>query len=265
MIKKNKLVFILAILMVVVSNHDVKSQTYFKADFTSSNMWVDMLGIWATYGINKSIDKGFVVDNYLTMNAWPVDVDNAANRTYITSSSNNINSLWGFSFPDILNGLGTGFKLGYKHEVGSFIKNWALYGSLHATYNYFLVDMSTNGNSFTEYGNSIIRCSPGIGGNITFGKDTSPVSVLIDINLRYDIPVFYKGELGDGAGCLKSGLSPRISMIVGGPHLKKKGMNVGVFYEFMSYNLFKPSDYFTEPYSIKGSTFGINFTMFPWK
>lgn len=261
---KNKIAFILVILLVF--SHEVKSQTYFKADFTSGNTWVDMLGILATYGINKSIGKGFVVDNYLIMNSWIVDIDNDVNRTYIiTSSSNNINSLWDFSFPDILNGLGTGFKLGYKHEIGSFIKNWAIYGSLHATYNYFLVNISTNGNLLTEYGNSIIRCSPGIGGNVTFGKDTSPVSVLIDINLRYDVPVFYKGEFGDGVGCLRSGLSPRISMIVGGPRLKKLGMNVGVFYEFMSYNLFKPSDYFTETDSIKGGTFGINFTMFPWK
>lgn len=261
---KNKLAIGLTILLVIGSSYNVKGQTYFKADLTSGNTWVDMIGIWATYGVNKAVNKGFVMDNYLTMNGWSVNVNNPTNRTYIKSSSDNMNSLWNFKLPDILNGLGTGFKLGYKHEVGMFIKNWALYGSLHATYNYFSLDVSTDGNLFEQYGNSLIRCSPGVGGNVTFGKDTSPISVMLDINLRYDFPVFYKGKLGDGISCLKSGLSPRISMIIGGPHLKKKGMNVGVFYEFMSYNLFKESDYFTGSDSSKGYTFGINFTMFPW-
>lgn len=255
---------VLAVLMVLSTSMNAKAETYFKADFTSGNLWVDMIGIWATYGINKS-KGGIIVDNYLTVNGWSMNSNNNATRTYITSSSKNLNSLYDFKFPDILNGLGTGIKWGYKNESGTFIKNWAVYGSIHTTYNHFYVDMSSEGNSFTEYGNSLMRLSPGAGANITFGKDTSPVSVMLDFNLKYDIPIIYAGEFGDGPGCLNSGFSPRISMIVGGPHLKKKGMNVGVFCEFMSYKLFKESDYFIEPYKAEGFTFGINFTMFPWK
>lgn len=260
-----KIISILTILMISMSSSTVKSETYFKADFTSSNLYIDMLGIWATYGINKSIEN-FVIDNYLTMSGLSVDVDPYVNKIMITNNSDNIlGPMFGFKFPNILNGLGTGIKWGYQKHYFSFLKSWALYGSVHATYNYYILDVNKIGEGTEKYGNSVMRVSPGIGANITIGKPTSPVSVLLDVNLRYDIPVLYQGDFGSGAGCLKSGLSPRITMIIGGPHLKKKGMNVGIFYEWMNYNLFKPSDYFVEPYKVKGYTFGINFTMFPWK
>lgn len=262
---KNKLSAVLAALMMLTSSLAAKSETYFKADFTSGNAFVDLLGIMATYGVNKGVDKGIVMDNYLTFNSWSVDVDNPSTGMYIHSSSHNIDCITSVKFPDLLNGLGTGFKVGYKQEVGSFIKNWAMYGSIHATYNYILMDVRTPGSHLQEYDNSLLRCSPGIGANVTFGKDTSPVSVMLDVNLRYDIPVYYKGDFGSGAGCINSGLSPRVSVIVGGPHLKKLGMNIGVFVEGLSYNLFKKSEFFTEMANCEGVTFGINFTMFPWK
>lgn len=260
-----KIICILTILVISMSSLTVKSEPYFKGELTSGNLYLDMLGIWATYGINKS--KGsFVFDNYLTMSTLSVDIDSYTNETLITNNPDNfLKPMYSFKFPELLNGLGTGIKWGFQKHYFSFFKSWALYGSIHTTYNYYILDVNKNGEGMEKYGNSIMRLSPGIGANITIGKPTSPISILLDINLRYDIPVLYKGEFGSGAGCLKSGLSPRISMIIGGPHLKKKGMNVGIFYEWMNYNLFKPSDYFIEPYKVKGYTFGINFTMFPWK
>ena len=57
----NKLAIGLTILLVIGSSYNVKAQTYFKADLTSGNMWVDMIGIWATYGVNKAVNKGFVI------------------------------------------------------------------------------------------------------------------------------------------------------------------------------------------------------------
>ena len=260
-----KIISILTILVISMSSMSVKAETYFKGEMTSGNVYIDVLGIWTTYWINKS-KENFVFDNYLTMSALSVDVDSHSNRMIIANSSDNfLKPLYSFKFPEFLNGLGTGVKWGYQKHYFSFLKSWAIYGSLHATYNYYILDVNKIGEGTEKYGNSVMRVSPGIGANITIGKPTSPMSVLLDVNLRYDIPILYKGDLGSGAGCLKSGLSPRITMIIGGPHLKKKGMNVGLFYEWMNYNLFKPSEYFVEPYKVKGSTFGINFTMYPWK
>lgn len=245
-----------------LSVSEAKSQTYFKADISSGNVAIDLAAIWASYAINKP-KESFVVDNYLTITAFPANVHDDNKKIYITSNSNNLNP-FSFKFPAILNGLGTGIKWGYRKQYFSFFKSWALYGSLHGTYNYFTLDMSENGETFESYGNSVIRISPGIGGNLELGKPISSVRVILDVNLRYDLPVFYSGRFGKNAGCMGSGLSPRISLTVGGPLLKRLGMNVGIFYEFMTYNWFKPSDYFIEPYNMKGNTFGINFTMFPW-
>lgn len=251
---------VIGALIVSLSVSEVNSQTYFKADITSGNLWIDAAAIGASYLINKS-KKQFVVDNYLTLNAFPTDVDN--NHKITSTSDNIINPIGSFKFPEFLNGLGTGMKIGYKKEYEYFISHLVLYGSLHFTYNYFTLDMAGNGIPFKSYENSTIRVSPGIGGNITLGRQG--FSVILDLNLRYDLPVFYKGTFGEGAGCLNSGFSPRMSASVGGPVFKNLGMNIGVFYEFMTYNWFKPSEYFVEPYTSKCNTFGINFTMYPWE
>lgn len=251
-------------MMALSTSLTTKAETYFKADVTSSNLYLDLLGGWATYGINKA-KGGIVCDNYLTLDALSISSDNAVTGTHISSSSKNLESPYSFKVPNLFNGLGMGVKWGYKKELGTFAKDFAVYGSLHARYNYYIVEMATSSSHFEDYGNSVLKLSPGAGANVTFGKDTSPVSVMLDFNLKYDIPVLYHGEFGDGAGCLNSGLTPRISLIVGGPHLKKLGMNVGIFYEWSSYDLFKSSEYFVGSYSAKTSCFGINFTMFPWK
>lgn len=259
-----KLISILTILLISLSSPAGNPGTYFNGEFTSGNLWIDMLGIWATNEINKP-KKNFFFNNYLTMSTLSVDIESYSNKTLVTNSSDNFLSCsYSYKFPELLNGLGTGIKWGYKKEYHSFLTSWALYGSLHATYNYYLLDVNKIGEGTEKSGNSVMRVSPGIGANLTVGK-LGPQRVTLDINLRYDIPVLYKGDFGNGTSCLKSGLSPRISMGVWGPHLKKLGMNIGMFYEWMNYNLFKQSDYFIEPYKVKGNTFGINFTMYAWE
>lgn len=260
-----KIISILTILVVSMSSMTVKSETYFKGEMTSGNLWVDFLSVWATYWINKS--KGsFVYDNYLTISALSVDIDSYSNGTIITNSSDNIiKPLYTFKFPDIFNGLGTGINWGYKKTYESYLESWAIYGLVNATYNYYILDMNKIGAGTEKSGNSVIRVSPGIGANISISKPFSKFNVVFDVKLKYDIPILYHGDFGSGSGCLKSGLSPRISMLLAGPHFRKKGMKIGIFYEWMNYNLFKPSEYFIEPYKVRGYTFGINFTMYPWK
>jgi len=260
-----KIICFLTIIVVSLSPMTVKSETFFKGEITSGNFYVDMLGIWATYGINKAHGTGgFLYDNYLTMSSLSVDV--GSNNYSVSTSSDSFNkSLFGFKFQELLNGLGTGIKLGYSNHYEFFVKQWGLYGSIGTTYNYYVLDVNRVGTSAQTFDNSVLKVSPGVGAQIDFGKVTSPVSVRLDVNLRYDIPILYSGDMGSGASCLNSGLSPRISLTVGGATLMKKGMNIGVFYEWMTYDLFKPSEYFIEPYQVSGSTCGINFTMYPWK
>lgn len=273
----NKVKFVLVgILISCLSIPSTNAQQYFKVDITSGNLLTGFAGLGAAYLINNSRD-GFVVDNYVTWNLFPASrlradavMNTNHNKPYDISTSTPDFFAPYYKFPEILNGLGTGVKWGYGKEFNSFINEVAVYGSLHLTYNYFdltMVEFEDNKivNS-GDYGNSIIRATPGVGALVMLGNPEGNVSFKLDVNIRYDVPVFYKGEFGSGAGCLKSGFSPRISLTAVGPWFIKKhlGMNIGIFYEFMTYKWFKTSEYFGEPF-MKGGTFGLNFTMFPEK
>lgn len=273
----NKVKFVLVgILISCLSIPNANAQQYFKVDITSGNLLTGFAGLGAAHLINNARD-GFVVDNYVTWNLYPASrlqadavMNTNHNKPYDISTSNPDFFATYYKFPEILNGLGTGVKWGYGKEFNSFINEIAVYGSLHLTYNYFdltMVEFEDNKivNS-GDYGNSIIRATPGVGALVMLGNPEGNVSFKLDVNIRYDVPVLYKGEFGSGAGCLKSGFSPRISLTAVGPWFIKKhlGMNIGIFYEFMTYQWFKTSEYFGEPF-MKGGTFGINFTMFPSK
>jgi len=273
----NKVKFVLVgILISCLSIPNTNAQQYFKVDITSGNLFTGFAGLGAAYLINNAKD-GFVVDNYVTWNLFPASrlradavMNTNHNKPYDISTSNPDFLAPYYKFPEILNGLGTGVKWGYGKEFNSFINEVAVYGSLHLTYNYFdLTMVEFDDNKIVnsgDYGNSIIRATPGIGALVMLGNPEGNVSFKLDANIRYDVPVFYKGEFGSGAGCLKSGFSPRISLTAVGPWFIKKhlGMNIGIFYEFMTYKWFKTSEYFGEPF-MKGGTFGLNFTMFPEK
>lgn len=264
---KCKFLFILLAVSILslIKPIGIKAESYFRADFASSNLWVDFVGIWATYGINKSSAERLVVDNYLTMSIVSANVESNPGGVYINSSSKTLSSLYGFKLPQLLNGLNIGAKWGYQEEYESFIRNWGVYGSIHAGYDYFILEMRIPGQTLTEYDNSMIRLSPGIGTFVRFGKISSRVTVELNLGFKYDIPIYYNGEFGSSASCLKSGISPRITLTVAGKALKEKGMNVGVFYEWSIYKLFKSSEYFVEPYSSQTAKIGINFTMYPFK
>lgn len=255
---------IVGVVSVFISAPNAKSQTYFKVDVSSGSVFLDQALMWGSYAINKS-QNDFVVDNYLLMSAFRMSSHNENDKIYIKSNLEDNLYGWQINFPAILNGLGTGIKWGYRKQYFNFVKSWAIYGSIHTTYNYFTLDISEGGIPFKSYGNSTINISPGVGTNVDLGKPISSISVRLDINLKYNIPVFYKGKFGEDARCMKSGVSPRVTLIVGGPFFSKLGANVGVFYEWMTYNYFKPDIYFVEPYEAKQILFGMNVTMFPWK
>lgn len=260
-----KVIIVLSVCLVFISSLPMKAETYFKSELSSGNAWMGILGAFATYPINKAAGS-FVIDNYLTMSTLSVDADNYPYGYSINYNSDNLsNTIGGYKFPALLSGLGAGIKLGYSKQYPYFIQMLNIYGSLHATYNYFILDVRSGINTAEQYSNSILKVSPGIGANVHFGKFDKSMTVAVDFNLKYDVPVLYKGKLADGPGGLKSGFSPRITVIFGGAHLKKLGMNIGLFYEWATYNQFKSSDYFTEPYKTRAITAGMNFTMFPWK
>lgn len=261
-----------------LSISNTNAQQYFKIDITSGNLFTGFAGGGVSYLINNAWD-GFLVDNYMTWNLFPhsrlrADAIANTNQNKPYDISTTFDPLAPYSeYPDVLNGLGTGVKWGFSWEFNSFINEVTVYGSLHVTYNYFELMMV----EFTDhypthvvnsgcYGNSIVRTTPGIGTLVMLGDPEGDVSFRLDANTRYDVPVFYKGKFGPGPECLNSGFSPRISLTATGPWFRKKhlGMNIGIFYEFMTYKWFKTSEYFGEPF-MKGGTLGFNFTMFPEK
>lgn len=261
-----RIIGVLIILILSSSSMPIKAEKYFIVDLTTGSIWVDLPAMYGAYLINQKYGHGGVVmQNYLTFSGVSADMENHATRTYIKGSSKNIDQIGSFKFPDILNGLGTCFKWGYKKKYYSFLKQFALYGSVGATYDHFYLSMCTQESSFTDYGNSILRLSPGIGANVSLGKPDAGVNVTFDFQLKYDLPIIYSGEFGDGAGSLKSGFSPKITLVFAGAHFRKIGVLFGISYEWSGYDLFKSGGYFIEPYNVKRHTFGMNFTIIPWK
>lgn len=249
--------FVLAAQFILLLPAKAKAQErhlYFKGDFTSLNLFTEVATMGITALINRSTGE-FTYDNIWNFAITGGDLGG-------NSINFNLPSYTGVSLRSLFGNFGTGVKLGYKTDnIGFF--NFAAFGSLHYRLNNFASSLP---NSPDYDNNAIHRIQVGLGGNVTFGRIDQSIRVMVEVGARYNIPVYYSGVYGDGVGCLNSGITPTLAITVGGPKLMKKmGLNVGLHFEFMSYDWFKESQYFTKPYSISTWNMGVNLTMCPWK
>ncbi|MDE5646281.1 MAG: hypothetical protein K2I57_00435 [Muribaculaceae bacterium] len=244
----------LSILLVSTQSNAQERHLYFKGDISSPHLITEATSIGITALINRSTGQ-FTYDNIFNIPITSGDLN--GNSIKLKTISH-----YGLSLNDIFNNFGTGIKLGYKTDNFGFF-NFATFGSAHYRFNNISLSFP---NSTDYYDNSIHRIQFGIGANMTLGRIDQSARVTIEFGARYNIPIGYSGELGDGTGCLNSGITPIFAITVGGPKLMKKmGMNIGLHFEFMSYDWFKESEHFTNPYTINTWNLGLNLTMCPWK
>lgn len=226
---------------------------YVKGDFSSQNIITEALTLGATALINRSTND-FLWDNIWNMAAVYGNIDGQG-----------LSSDFGFAGIkpyQLFCNFGTGVKVGYQTDnIGFF--NVKGYGSLHYRTNNqkICLPWETEGEV-----SSIHRLQIGAGGIVVLGAIHHSVRVAIEAGLRLNVPIYYSGPFGDGPSCLNTGVAPVLGVTVAGRELMKKcGMNIGLFFELPGYNIFKESDIFTRPYSVKTLNIGLNLTICPWK
>lgn len=249
--KKTMLVVLLMICM-TASTLRADDHVYFKGDISSSNLWMTFVNIGITSLINNQTNQ-YTYNNICHFGGGNGD-------------SSSLDKNWGFSLRDLFNMYGTGIKVGYKSDNFGFF-NYAPYGSLHYNVNCFSIETVTSSNfHFTKYENTIHCAQIGAGINLLLGSIESNIRFNIDAGIRYNIPIYYKGELADGVSDLNSGLHYVIgTTLVGGRKwMEKVGLSIGFVFEFSPSPTFKNSDIF-ESSRYKYVSFGWVCAICPWK
>ena len=245
---KTMLVVLLMICM-TASTLRADDHVYFKGDLSSANMWMTFLNMGITTLINNQTNE------YTYNNVW--------NFGGVNSNPENMH---GFKLEDLFSLYGTGIKIGYKSDNFGFF-NYAPYGSLHYNVNCFDIETVTSTDfHFTKYENTIHNAQIGGGVNLLLGSVESNIRFNIDAGIRYNIPLYYKGELANSVSDLNSGIHYVIgTTLVGGRKwMKKVGLSIGVVLEFSPTRTFKNSDIFDSSH-YKYLSFGWVCTICPWK
>jgi|GEM_PF-4163260 hypothetical protein len=250
-----KIKILISIIIISLAGQTVHAKNdhfYFKGDISSTNIFTFFIGTGLTALINYKTNE-FTYDNYWMFPSISGSMDGVYKENIIK---------------DMFDNIGTGVKLGYQSTDFSFF-NWAAYGSLHYRYNTYntMIKRLYPSPSMSSV-DDVHRVQLGIGGHVILGSPENFVRGKIDFGLRYNVPFSYKGNWGDGPGCLNKGISPVfLFMIGGGEKWMKKikvNMNIGFMVELAPYNMFKTSEVITKDDTYKVNYIGVNFTLCPW-
>lgn len=224
---------------------------YYRMDVATNNVYSFAVTNLATAGLNALTDR-MLFDNAYTY-TYINDIDQNSGM-----SIKNPNVL-GISARDIFGDITVGGKLGYQSFFpGSF--NWGIYGSAHYRVNQYKVD-----NEIREeyYRNNVHRLLLGGGLLFNFGSIDSSTRVVFEASLRYEMPVHYKGVSGlKQSEMLNKGLSSHYALRINGNGVLQ---GLGVYADIPHYNLFKKSGVQYGTPDVKMYSFGIMYTITPWK
>lgn len=214
---------------------------------------------------------GFALTNAVTgaLNGLTNDMlfDCAVAETFMPTSGNgalydDVKRYKGFGITarDFFNDVTTGARLGYKTTRFSAF-NWGVFGSPHYRINQFKTVSSTVDDALVRH--NVHRLQVGGGLLFEFGKTDKPTKVIVEAELRYDMPIKYKGLEGlDASDAINSGLSSRYALRING---KGWFQGIGVYAEIPHYNLFDKSNTGALLPQIKAYTIGFIYTVTPWK
>jgi hypothetical protein len=237
---------------IVILPFTAKAQhLYYRLDIATNNVYSFAISNLVTAGLNALTNEMLF--------------DNAYTYTYIQKIENEESmkirspNVFGLSAKDIFSDITTGGKLGYQSfSPGTF--NWGLYGSVHFRLNQHMSKIEqTNEN----YKNNIQRVLMGGGLLFNIGSVESNTRLAIEASLRYEIPVHYKGMNGlHHSDMLNKGFSSHYAIRINGKgHLQ----GLGIYADIPHYNLFKKSGMQYGTPNIKMYSFGIMYTITPWK
>ncbi len=225
-----------------------RSQVFFhRLDVSTGNLYSFVVSNLLSAGINyltqdRLLDTSFGYTHYKT----DYNSDQLKIKGY--------NRL-GLTMRDLIADSSYGVKLGYQSSYPG-IFNWGVYGSAHYKINRFKMEYAEE-----RMPENVQRFQVGGGVLLAFGAVDSRGKAVIEIGLRYNLPTYYKGALGDNPfNVLNKGLTSHYSLRFGGFGILQ---GVGLFAEIPHYNLVKENVSFSG-LSVKPFTFGVTYTIMPW-
>lgn len=240
-----KTVFLLALGFMLAGQAKSQSHLYYKLDVGTNNIYSFAISNLATGWLNALADRMLF--------------DNAYSYTYLNDIENNgykikQYSITGITARDFFSDITTGAKIGYQSASPDAF-NWGIFGSAHYRVNQFKT--SLNGSDDVIH-NDVQRLLLGGGVLLSFGNIESKTRLTFEAALRYEMPLSYKGNYGNGIGLLNKGLSSHYAVRVNGSGALQ---GLGIYADIPHYDFFKDRP----KGNLKMYTFGIIYTITPWK
>lgn len=242
---------IFSVLCITVSLSMYAQHFYYRLDVATNNIYSFAVANLATAGLNTLVDDMLF--------------DNAYTYTYIQTKDNQQSveskgyKIAGITARDLFSDVTTGLKLGYQSYYPSAL-NWGIYGSAHYRINQFKT-VSSGQEDVSRHNVQRLLLGGGLFFNI--GDIESSTKVVIEAGLRYEMPLHYKGM--DGlklSDAFNKGLSSHYAIRING---NGAFQGLGVYADIPHYNLFKEIGKQKIGSNIRMFTFGIVYTITPWK
>ena len=239
---------LLALLIVPMLKTAMAQNFYYRLDIGTNNIYSFAAANLATAGLNALTDKMLF--------------DNAYTYTYINTSSNldaKGYNVTGMTARELFSDFTLGGKLGYQSfNAGSF--NWGIYGSAHYRINQFKTTISGQSE---EHHTDIQRVQLGGGLLFNLGDIESSTRVVIEAGLRYELPISYNQLNGQKVSdVLNSGLSSHFALRINGNGVLQ---GLGIYADIPHYDMFKNTGGKSGLPNLKMYTFGLIYTITPWK
>lgn len=224
---------------------------YHRLDIGASNLFTFVVANLATAGLNYA-SNDMLFDNAYTY-TW---LQTGSTPSNVSAKGYNVA---GLTARDLFNDITFGGKIGYQSaEPTAF--NWGVFGSAHYRLNQFKTEIDGQNQLFRH---TVHRLQLGGGILLKLGDIESSTRFVVEAGLRYELPISYKGESGMGTSdMLNSGLSSHFSLRING---KGAFQGLGLYADIPHYNLFKKMDIQFGTAKIKPYSFGIIYTITPWK
>ncbi|MBQ6063478.1 MAG: hypothetical protein IJK87_07580 [Prevotella sp.] len=241
----------LIIIGVITLVSPIQSQNlYYKFEVGTNNIYSFAIANLATGWMNALADRMLF--------------DNAYTYTYLQSVDNSQGlktrnyNITGITAREFFSDVTTGGKIGYQSSnPGNF--NWGVFGSAHYRINQF---KTITKSSDDEYHNDIQRLLLGGGLLLSYGDIESSTRFTFEAGLRYEMPMYYKGFLGKKSDVLNQGLSSHFAIRINGNGALQ---GLGVYADIPHYKLYKKDDSQVVVSNLRMYTFGIIYTITPWK
>ncbi len=244
-----RLAIIIVFSLSPISNlYAISPNFYHRIDLTSGNLYSFAASNLLSAGLNKlSQDRLLDTSFGYTYNSVTTDWHTQHAGSY---------NIAGLLARDLFADTSLGIKLGYQSFNFSWF-NWGVFASIGGKYNRFKWKYIDD-----IYSVKYQRLQPGTGLLLSLGSMESSSRIILECQIKYNIPFGNCGAWGDKASeVYKNNFSSHYSLRFAGASWLQ---GFGIFAEILHGNPVKSTRYSSTTISLKSFTFGITYTICPW-